>query len=205
MSGSAGLEIRPVEPAAWADLVELFGPYGASSGCWCMWFRVAPRTWSANGSAGNRAALQARVDAGRVPGLLAYRAGQPIGWVSVAPRAEFARIEAGEVAPEPGVWSVVCFFIRPGQRGAGVGTALLAAAVEYARSRGGRVLEAYPLDRPATIANADAFSGPRSMFVKAGFREVGRFDRWAAVPAVGGRSPRPVRRPPGRPLMRLDL
>ncbi|HUG48265.1 MAG TPA: GNAT family N-acetyltransferase [Candidatus Limnocylindria bacterium] len=192
----------PVTPERWPDLVSLFGERGAASGCWCMWFRVSPREWSSNGSAGNRAALEAIVAEQRTPGLLAYRDGRPAGWISVAPRADFARIEPQ--AGEKGVWSVVCFYIEAGQRGGGVASALLAAGIDHARRQGARVLEAYPVER-AGASNADAFTGPRSLFEKAGFRETGRFDRWAAIPHASGDSPRRLARPPGRPIMRLEL
>jgi len=33
------LEFRPVTLKQWPDLQELFGPNGADSGCWCMWWR----------------------------------------------------------------------------------------------------------------------------------------------------------------------
>ena len=154
-----------------------------------------------------------RIVAGaEVPGLIAYDDGQPVGWISVAPRAAFERIEgpgagephAGPSRAGPSVWSVVCFFIRPGRRGQGVGRALLEAAIEYARSRGAAVLEAYPIERDSP-SNADAFTGLRSMFEKAGFREVGRFDRWRAVPDASGPQPKPLVRQPGRPVMQLEL
>lgn len=208
MSAASTLEILPVTAQRWPDLVELFGPHGASSGCWCMWFRVAPKVFTANGNTGNRAAMERIVAADDIPGLLAYEGGQPVGWISVAPRREFTRIEPSAdrgVVSEEGVWSVVCFFIQPGRRGQGIGAALLRAAIDFARSRGAKVLEAYPVDRDSPISNGDAYTGVTSMYAKAGFREIGRFDRWAVVPQVSGPAPKPLVRPPGRPVMRLEL
>jgi GNAT superfamily N-acetyltransferase len=201
-------EIRPVTADRWSDLVELFSSKGDAAGCWCMWFRAPPKTWSANGVKGNRHAMEMLVAANNEPGLLCYDEGKPVGWVSLAPRREFARIEpkadSGDLSEE-GVWSVVCFFIAAGRRGQGVATALLSAAVEFAREHGARILEAYPIDRDGPISNGDAYTGVPSLYAKAGFREVGRFDRWAAVPQVAGPSPKPLIRPPGRPVMRLEL
>jgi GNAT superfamily N-acetyltransferase len=198
------LDVQPLTGDRWPDLVALFGDRGAASGCWCMWFRVPPKTWSANGNAGNRAALQHIVAQERVPGLIAYREGQPVGWVSVAPRTEFERIAGPDAGDAEDVWSVVCFYIPAGKRGQGIGRALLEAAIAHARRSGAQVLEAYPLER-AGASNADSFTGPRALFEKAGFREVGRFDRWRAVPAASGSLPKALVNPPGRPLMRLDL
>jgi GNAT superfamily N-acetyltransferase len=208
VSAVAKVDVRPVNADRWPDVVELFGSYGASSGCWCMWFRVPPRTWSANGNDGNRAAMEHIVAAEGEPGLLAYEDGKPVGWVSVAPRREFARIETSAdrgLVGEEGVWSVVCFFIKPGRRGQGIGAALLRAAVDYARAHGAKVLEAYPIDRDSPISNGDAYTGVTSMYAKAGFSETGRFDRWAAVPVASGAEAKPLVRPPGRPVMRLEL
>ena len=206
----SALVVKPVTVELWPDLVALFGERGASSGCWCMWFRGPPREWSASGNAGNRAAMQAIVAEGRRPGLLGYRDGRPVGWISVAPRSHFRRIEAAgqagalSAAGEAGIWSVVCFYIEAGHRRSGVAAELLAAGIEHARRSGARILEAYPVER-ADASNADAFTGPRSLFEKAGFRESGRFDRWAAVPHASGEDARRLSRPPGRPVMRLQL
>lgn len=201
---------KVVTPELWPDLAALFGERGAASGCWCMWFRVPPRQWTANGNAGNRAAMQAIVADGDRPGLLAYREGRPVGWMSVAPRPEFGRIEAADErgpaqkAEDQGIWSIVCFYIEAGQRGSGVAAELLAAGIAHARRGGARIVEAYPVEREGA-SNADAFTGPRSLFEKAGFRETGRFDRWAAVPDASRTDARRLSRPPGRPVMRLLL
>lgn len=185
------VEVRPVTPARWDDLVRLFGwDRGGYSGCWCMWWRQTAAEYERDRGPGNRDAMQELVQRRRVPGLLAYQGGTPVGWVSVAPREEFGRIERSRTlggVPGEGVWSIVCFYIHRDARRGGVGTALLRAAMEEAAKRGARVLEAYPVD-PAGRAkqSAELFTGVPSMFENAGFREV-------------------ERRNPGRPIMRLEL
>jgi len=202
------LDIQPVDTDRWPDLARLFDGPGDAAGCWCMWFRIPVNTYSANGKAGNRAAMERLVGGGDQPGLIAYDADRPVGWVSLAPRRDFVRIETkaerGDVG-EDGVWSVVCFFIAPGLRKKGIASALLAAAIEFARARGACVLEAYPVDRFGPISNGEAYTGVVSMYARAGFKEVGRFDRWAAVPEASGPEPKRLTRPPGRPVMRLEL
>jgi ribosomal protein S18 acetylase RimI-like enzyme len=187
------VKVRPVTPARWNDLVSLFGwDRGAYSGCWCMWFRVTQQEFSRGaprgGAPGNRAAMKRLVSTGGVPGLLAYLDGRPVGWVSVAPRAQFGRIERSPVTKplddEPGVWSVVCWYIDRHHRGRGIGSALLEAAVAHAKRKGARVIEGYPIDpKHRRPSNAEAFPGLVSMFRAAGFQEV-------------------ARRSPGRPVMR---
>jgi GNAT superfamily N-acetyltransferase len=201
------VSIHPLTSDRWDDLVTLFGPRGAQSGCWCMWFRVANAGWWAAGNAGNRTAFEGLVRTERVPGLLAYLGGQPVGWVSVSPRAEYRRI-VGEVTGEPGsdpVWSVVCFYIHRDHRRAGIAHALLEGAIAHARVSGATILEAYPVDSSKRVPVGSAYTGLRTMFERAGFRETGRFDRWRSAPHASDPLPPPLRKPPGRPVMRLDL
>jgi GNAT superfamily N-acetyltransferase len=204
------ISVQPLTAARWPDLLELAGNRGMFSGCWCMWFRRRNADWWAAGNKGNREAFQGIVEAERIPGLLAYADGHAVGWVSLAPRDEYERISGDQEAAEHGgrkqsVWSVVCFYIERDRRGQGVGTALLDAAVDYARREGATALEAYPVEPEERIDNASAFTGLRSMFERAGFRETGRFDRWAAAPRASGPDAAPVRRLPGRPVMRLEF
>jgi GNAT superfamily N-acetyltransferase len=193
---SSHLVVRPVTPGRWEDLVQLFGwDRGGYSGCWCMWFRITQQEFSKGaprgGAGGNRAAMKRLVERGTVPGLLAYREGRPVGWVSVAPREQFGRVERSpvtkEVDDQPGVWSVVCWYIDRHHRGQGVGYALLHAAVDHAARRGAGIVEGYPVDPShRTHTNAEAFVGVESMFRQAGFKEV-------------------ARRSPGRPVMRYTV
>lgn len=167
------LTVAGVDADRWDDLVALFGPGGAYSGCWCMWWRVSGREFSANGNPGNRAALEEIVADGRPAGLLAYHGKKPVGWASVAPQADFPRLARSRTLgldADPQVWSVPCFFIARAHRGEGVATALLRAAVDHAREQGGRVLEGYPTDvGDAKKPAAELYTGTPSLFAKAGF------------------------------------
>ena len=63
-------------------------------------------------------------------------------------------------------------------------TALIAAAIEYARAAGAPALEAYPLD--GAVSPSATSTGYASTFAKAGFTEI-------------------ARRSPERPIMRIQL
>jgi GNAT superfamily N-acetyltransferase len=179
------LEIHPVSADRWQDLAAFFGPSGAFSNCWCTWWRQTAADFShgiEEHGAGNQSLMHELVEAGSEPGLLAYRDGTPVGWISVAPRPQYGRIlrsrrigPAQEEAADERVWSVVCFWIPRAERGKGVANELLKGAVKHAKERGARHLEAYPVDtaggrHPA----ANLFTGTLAMFQRAGFREVGR-------------------------------
>jgi GNAT superfamily N-acetyltransferase len=176
------LEIHPLTPARLPDLAALFGQGGDPKWCWCAYFRVRGMSWSNSTPAGNRQVLERamRRDArsGRHPGLVAYRDGEAVGWVSLAPRDELERLEHSTLlrrVDDRPVWSIVCFVVGRRARGQGVADALLAAAVDYARDHGATLLEGYPVDTSgARVPAANAYHGTLGMFERAGFRVVER-------------------------------
>ena len=206
-----GVRIEPLTAERWDDLVTLFGARGAYGGCWCMWFRKPNAAWSSAGGDRNRRDLRDLAQAGRVPGLLAYAGDRPVGWVSVAPRTEFTRISgvpalgSDEVPPDD-VWSVVCFYIDRSHRRRGIGRMLLAEAVAHAQRGGARVVEAYPVPpKDGAKADENVYTGVLSMYRDAGFREVGRFARWRAVPQVTDPDNAATSPAKGRPIVGWSL
>ena len=189
------LTVHPLTPSRWGDLETLFAARGCSQarGCWCMAYRqeVGRGSFSLGGSRRevNRADLKRLVDAGNPPGLLGYRDGIPVGWISMGPRGEFHTLQRSPVmkpVDEKPVWSVVCFVIPSEHRRQGVAHALLQGAIAYARKKGAKLLEAYPMDRAHRSRDTDLWFGTKSMYDRAGFEEV-------------------ARRKPERPIVRLRI
>ncbi len=147
---SVSLQVQPLTPDRWDDLEALFGEHGAAYGCWCMWWYQTDEEFYAHAGDDNRAAFQALVREGVVPGLLGYLDGRPIGWVCVRPRDAFAQIAATDYIaapePDPTVWAITCFYIARDVRGQGLMEQLIGAAVDHARAQGASVVEAYPID-----------------------------------------------------------
>jgi GNAT superfamily N-acetyltransferase len=171
------LVVKPLTSERWRDLEKLFGPRGACAGCWCMWWRVSRSAWKAAKGEGNRRAFRRLVRSGTVPGLLAYDAGEPVGWIAVEAREAYPRLESSRslarVDDRP-VWSITCFFVDRSHRGRGVSRALVEAALRYARKAGARMVEAYPVDHARPAAAAFRYTGVPSTFEAQGFREVAR-------------------------------
>jgi GNAT superfamily N-acetyltransferase len=185
------LEVRPLTPETWDDLVELFSRPGASipRACWCMFYRQSGAGADAARRDANRAALRAIVDSGRAPGLIGYEDGSPVGWVSLSPREEYEKLRRSPVmkpVDDRPVWSIVCFFVDKRARGRGVTAGLLDAAIRYAEEQGATVLEAYPVDKPERSTDDFMFFGAKSLYDRAGFVEV-------------------ARRKPTRPVVRKEL
>jgi GNAT superfamily N-acetyltransferase len=176
----AALEVdcHPLSADRWHDLEMLFGPRGACGGCWCMYWRLPRAQFTAQKGEGTKQAFQRVVESGEIVGLLAYVKGQPVGWCAIAPRESYpvlARSRILKRVDEAPVWSVVCFFVSKGFRGKGMTTALLRAAVDYARQQGARIIEGYPTEpKKPRMPAAFAWTGLASAFRQAGFVEVMR-------------------------------
>lgn len=188
MTGPA-IEIVPVTPERWDDLVDLFGPNGAYSNCWCTWWMWRSAEWDRVSAAERRAELRRRVEGGEEPGLLAYAGGEPIGWCAVAPRERYERLSNPRARTyrrhdDRPSWVVTCFYVRRDHRTQGIASALLAAVGEFVAARGGTLVEGYPTEHPEHGPSA-MYTGTTSMFASTGFSEIAR--------------------PGGRPLVRLEV
>jgi GNAT superfamily N-acetyltransferase len=172
------LDVYPVTKDRWSDLVELFGRPGASiaRGCFCMFYRKTGGSGIGKGE-DNRRAMKGLVDGGTIPGLIAYEDGRPVGWVSLGPRQDYGKLRRSPVmkpVDDKPVWSIVCFFVDSRARGKGVSEGLLKAAIAYARSQGATLMEAYPVDKEEPSHADFLWFGAKSMFDRAGFKEVAR-------------------------------
>lgn len=171
------IKVLPLTPARWPDLEAVFAAKGCSMArhCWCMAYRRSGR--GGESAASNRADLKALVDRGPPPGLIAYQGKTPVGWVTLGPREDFARLAKSPVmkpVDEQPVWSIVCFVVPAEHRGQGIARALLDAAVLYAKKQGATLVEAYPVDKPERDKNDFMWFGAKSMYDQAGFTEVAR-------------------------------
>jgi len=145
-----------------------------------MYYRRSGGTgWAIGGSRSqaNRADLKALVDSGTPPGLIAYQGKVPVGWVTLGPREEFRKLEKSPVmkpVDDKPVWSIICFVVPSEYRRQGVAHALLRGAIAYARKRGAKLLEAYPVDKAGRQNDDSMWFGAKYMYDRAGFKEVAR-------------------------------
>ena len=166
-------EVRPAD--VFEDVRQVIGPKRPDANvCWCLSYRIpSKQNNELRGPArGRLVAKLTREDP--PPGVLAYDGDEPVGWAGVAPRADlnsFARSNSKipHVDDLP-VWTVWCFRTKAGNRGRGIAHALLAGAIDFARSYDAPVIEGYPVDNGNEKVDLTmAYVGTRSLFERAGF------------------------------------
>lgn len=195
---SPALRIVPANQASWDHLAAIFGTRGSGARCFCQRYKLARGEHFAGFPAEERAArLRDQTDCGNpgsdtTSGLVAYLHGEPVGWCAVEPRAAYGGLLRNARVPwdgraedkaDPGVWAVTCLFTRAGFRKSGVSGELAAAAVDHARERGARALEAYPI-LTTQVIDEELHVGTLGVFLAAGFREVSRPTKRRAVVRV---------------------
>ena len=182
------ISVVPANQASWEDLQTVFGTRGAGATCQCQRYKLRPREAFRSFPVEERALrLREQTDCGHpeadaTSGLVAYLDGEPVGWCAVEPRTAYEGlvrncrvpwVGRAEDKADDSVWAVTCLFTRAGFRKRGVSRALARAAVDFARERGARALEGYPMTTKNALAE-ELHVGTESVFADAGFIEVSR-------------------------------
>lgn len=165
------LTFKPVTETTREDFLAVFGK-GGPNYCWCMPYRVTPEEKKSAPRGSDRKALMLDRIAEKVPvGLVGYLEGEPVAWVSVAPRDTFnASLGGPEAKGGERIWALTCMFIRRTHRGRGLGHQLIEAAIRQAKKRKADVLEAYPVDPESPSYRHMGFV---PAFAAAGFKPAG--------------------------------
>ena len=185
-----GIRVVPANEASWEDLQAVFGKRGSAPVCQCQRYKLAPRE-SFGSFPSEERALRLREQtnpgdpkAASTAGLVAFLDDEPVGWCAVEPRTAYPGLLRVYRTPWEGrnedksdgsVWAVTCVFVRAGYRKRGIAYALATAAVDHARARGARALEAYPMRTEAGEITWDEINvGAQSIFAAAAMTEVSR-------------------------------
>lgn len=173
---------KAATPAEWEDVQRTLTGGGDGASCQCVWPVLRNKDWNATNKEQRAGILRDEITTGPPPGIVAYVDGEAAGWIRIGPRPAQSRLAytraivaaTQEPLDDSSVWAVTCFSVRREHRGQGLNAALLAAAVDYARASGARIVEGYPVDTAAvTVSSSELFHGALSTFVAAGFSVVG--------------------------------
>ena len=182
------LEVRPLTPSR-ADDVKTITASTWGAQCWDLWWRftkplsevfrdsslpdVAEAASSKEKKERQRRAVLAKLARRRhTPVLIAYDQGEPVGFVSLGPRADYERFRAQKTT-QPVDDVPACVTVRKAHRGEGIALALLRAAVEYAGAHGAPAIEGYPrADKKKRFDDGSVYMGTPALFRRAGFRQI---------------------------------
>lgn len=177
MRNESHINCKPLTPELWPDLEALFGKSGAYYGCWCMYWRCSNKEFeSMKGIQRKNALNKVVMESDHAPGILAFIDTKPVGWLALSPREEYTRLVKSRVIKpfdDQPVWSIVCFFIHKNYRGMGITNELLSYASEYAKLKGAKILESYPIEGTEKINELSAYVGSEKWFTKAEFIKMG--------------------------------
>lgn len=180
--------IVPANEISCEDLQLIFGTRGMGHVCQCQRYKLQPRESFWSFPLEERAfRLREQTDCGHpdsetTSGLVAYLDDEPVGWCAVESRPEFTALlrvfrvpweGRAEDKTDASVWALTCFFTRAGYRKRGVSRALARTAVDFARTRGARAIEGYPITTKDVIAE-ELHVGTQATFLAAGFAQVSR-------------------------------
>jgi len=182
------LTIVPANQASWNDLAAVFGTTDYSGRCLCQRFKVPGCIWRDSTQEERTAMLRAQTacgdpNAAATSGLVAYVDDEPAGWVAVEPRTAYPKLRTSRVPwsgrdedkDDDGIWAATCFVVRKEYRGRGLTYPLARATIDFARQRGARAIEAYPMitQLGKEITWGELHVGARQVFQDAGFQQVG--------------------------------
>lgn len=165
------LAFHPVTRERLSDLEQFSLAHGKFRWCSCMRWRLASTAFQRSTKEERVEALATLVQRDIPVGVLGYADDEPVAWCTVAPRETYEALERSRTLArldDKPVWAVACFFVDRRFRRQGVMFALLEAAVEYARSRGARIVEGYPVDPGARLYT---YMGSPATFRRAGFHD----------------------------------
>ncbi len=185
------LEFHPLTINRWKDIEKLFGENGACAGCWCMFWLMNKKEYDEKRKYGRtKKEMKFLVKNNVELGIIAYDNNKPVGWIAIQPRENYPRLSNSKIlqsVDNKPVWSIVCFFVHKDYRKMGISVELINNACNFAVSKGGTIVEAYPTEtKNKNSVPVFIYTGTTSAFEKAGFKEV-------------------LRRSETRPIMRLKL
>jgi GNAT superfamily N-acetyltransferase len=159
--------------ANWQEFETLMGEKGGCGNCWCMYFRLPYRDFQANKPDGNKKLMKQLVNKALPQGLIASMNKEPVGWIALAPREDYMRLgnsRSFKRIDDKPVWSITCFFIKKGFRHMGLSGELIKGAIDLARKKKIRTLEAYPaIPYDKNTPHPFLWVGVLSSFIKNGF------------------------------------
>lgn len=188
------MKTRPIREGDTAALARLFEATG--SPCYCRYFHFEgdKNDWlmrCADAPGDNRREMEEAVSGRREDGLgvVAVDGDDVVGWAKLAPAAAIRKAYEQRYyrglpclgGDREGVYLLSCSLVRADWRRRGVATALVAAAIDLARSRGARRIEAFPRRPRERVSDEELWTIPTAALEHHGFTVCGGEDPYPVL------------------------
>jgi hypothetical protein len=188
MKGEKAYSSKELSASTWPDFEALFAKHnGVWGGCWCMFYHTKGEFLVKGHGPENKKAKKALVKKRQTHGIIVYSGETPVGWVQYGPKPELPRLDARKSYQSLSLndegkrlWRITCFFVDRNNRRKGISGFGLNAALASIKKKGGGIVEAYPLTKPAKGASL-MWSGTVGMFEDAGFDMASQLGKSSAV------------------------
>jgi len=123
----AAIEVQPLAPQRLADFLAFFDHDAFVDNrrwqsCYCQYLHTdhGRVDWALCTAQQNRAAACQRIEAARMPGLLAYRDGRVVGWCNAAPLTMLPAYADERTDEDAQIGQIGCFVVAPSARPIGL-------------------------------------------------------------------------------------
>ena len=163
---------RRVERLSSSNIDDFFKVHSGECGwCYCTaWWVPNWEGWTERTDEQNRIFREELLQRGEYDGYLLFLDDQPAGWCQVGQRDRLHKlVKQYNLEPNPEIWAITCFVIRPEYRRQGLASYMLKVILEDMKFRGVKIIEAYS-KRTESKNAGEHWKGPEEMYLNAGFK-----------------------------------
>lgn len=163
------LEVKKLTQELAQDFFSLHSqqPFGW---CYCVAWEVPTwDNWDARTAEKNKKFRQLLFDKRHLEGYLLYLDQKPVGWCQGGPRDRWVKlVKQYDLQPDQEMYALTCFCLLPYYRKLGLTHIFLSRILQDLKSQKVKRVQAFP--RRGEHPDEDVWTGPESVFVKAGFK-----------------------------------
>lgn len=170
MSDRTDISIAPMSPDVLDDIRALYS--SAPDGwCWCVAWEVPDWSgWSSRTAEQNRSLREDLWKNGQFHGYVFYSGDEAIGWCRVGPTAVWPKFcQQTGLQPSDAEYAFTCFGLKPPHQAKGLLHEYFEKVILDLRNREVRTVFGFPKRHSAGLSAGDVWTGPVSVFLKAGF------------------------------------
>ena len=163
---------KRVERVSVDNIADFFKFHSGECGwCYCTgWWAPSWKGWTERSDAQNKRLREELFEREEFDGYLLYIDEQPVGWCQVGQRDRLVKlVNQYKLEPNPDIWAITCFVIKPEYRNKGLTEHLLKVILEDLERDSVKTVQAFP-KRTDSKEASEHWKGPENLFLSAGFK-----------------------------------